>query len=100
MARVKQNSDYEFVDFQRKDIQRTTWYSNDGKSKKEINHILINTKWTAPLEKQSIQKYQVWGTDHRLVVTTTALRLSKSKFIHDAQKNMLLISHNCYRQTT
>src|SRR5260221_314728 len=31
--------------YRRKDIHRMSWYSNDGRTKKEIDHVLVNTKW-------------------------------------------------------
>ena len=31
--------------FRRPDIHRHSWYSNDGHTAKEIDHILVNTRW-------------------------------------------------------
>ena len=33
--------------FRRLDIHRHSWYSNDGHTTKEIDHILVNTRWNA-----------------------------------------------------
>ena len=33
--------------FRRKDIHRYTWFSNDGRTCKEIDHILVNRRWSA-----------------------------------------------------
>lgn len=54
--------------FQRKDIHRHTWLSNDGHTRKELDHILVN-------DRSLCQSYRVYrgaeapaNTDHRLVV--------------------------------
>jgi len=33
--------------FQRRNIHRNTWYSNDGRTVKEIDHVLVNARWKA-----------------------------------------------------
>jgi len=44
--------------FDRRDIQRNTWYSSDGHTSKEIDHILVNTRWKAV---QNCRVCRVWN---------------------------------------
>ena len=59
--------------FRRKDIWRWTWISNDGRTRKELDHVLTNCRALA-------KSYRVYrgaeapaNTDHRLVVTEVSL---------------------------
>ena len=54
--------------FRRKAIWRWTWISNDGRTRKELDHILTNSR-------AMVRSYRVYrgaeapaNTDHRLVV--------------------------------
>ena len=62
--------------FMRKDIHRYTWFSNDGITVKEIDHILVNTKWTA-LRNCRVYRSLEFDTDHRPVIATMSLRLKR-----------------------
>ena len=59
--------------FMRKDIHRYTCFSNDGVTVKEIDHILVNTKWTA-LRNCRVYRSLKFDTDHRPVIATMSLR--------------------------
>ena len=63
--------------FKRKDIHRHTWFSNDGTTIKEIDHILVNTKWTA-VRNCRVYRSLEFDTDHRPVIATLCLRLKRS----------------------
>jgi hypothetical protein len=59
--------------FRRKNIWRWTWISNDGRTKKELDHILTNSR-------AMVRAYRVYrgaeapaNTDHRLVVAVVSL---------------------------
>ena len=62
--------------FKRKDIHRYTWFSNDGVTVKEIDHILISTKWTA-LQNCRVYRSLEFDTDHQPVIATMSLRLKR-----------------------
>ena len=62
--------------FKRKDIHRHRWFSNDGVTVKEIDHILVNTKWTA-LQNSRVYRSLKFDTDHRPVIATVSLRLKR-----------------------
>ena len=63
--------------FKRKDIHRYTWFSNDGTTIKEIDHILVNTKWSA-LRNCRVYRSLEFDTDHRPVIATLSLRLKRT----------------------
>lgn len=60
--------------FKRRDIHRHTWYSNDGHTRKEIDHVLVNTRWKA-IQQCRVYRGMEFNTDHRAVVATIAIRL-------------------------
>ena len=60
--------------FKRMDTHRHTWFSNDGVTTKEIDHILVNTKWSA-LRNCRVWRSLEFDTDHLPVIATMALRL-------------------------
>ena len=55
---------------QRPDLHRWTWYSNAGNAAKEIDHILISTRWRILQNCRVYRSAEFCGTDHRLVVAT------------------------------
>ncbi|CAF1551673.1 unnamed protein product, partial [Adineta ricciae] len=63
--------------FKRKNIHRYTWFSNDGIIVKEIDHVLVNTKWSA-LQNCRVYRSPEFDADHRLVITTMSLRLKRT----------------------
>jgi len=63
--------------FQRSDIYRHSWYSNDGRTAKEIHHDLSNTWWKA-VQQRRVYRSMEFSTDHRAVVATIAIRLKKN----------------------
>ena len=63
--------------FRRLNIHRMTWLSNDGVTKKEIDHILVS-------ERSMVSSYRVFrgaeapaNTDHRLVIADISLRVKR-----------------------
>lgn len=63
--------------FPRKDIHRYTWYSNDGTTRKEIDHILVNTRWKAIINCRINRKLE-WDSDHYAVIGTLSTRLKRT----------------------
>lgn len=64
--------------FRRKDIHRWSWYSNDGHTKKEIDHILVGCRWRALVNCRTHRGFE-FSTDHRPVVATIRVHPCKRK---------------------
>ena len=62
--------------FRRPDIHRHSWYSNDGHTAKEIDHILVNTRWNAIQQCRVYRSFE-FDTDHFPVVARVALKLKR-----------------------
>ena len=60
--------------FQRADPRRWTWYSNDGVTRKEIDHILVSGRWSLVQNCRVFRSAEFFGGDHRLLVATLKLR--------------------------
>ena len=90
-------------------MHRWTWISNDGRTKKELDYIIISARWNI------VQNCRVYrsadcgnNTDHRLVAATCSLRLKRcslpqytsppiavEKLLdHTTQRNFVLKLHN------
>ena len=62
--------------FPRKRIHHWTWYSNDGVTRKAIDHILICRRWRSSISNCRVYRgAQLGNTDHRLLVATLRLKL-------------------------
>ena len=60
----------------RKNIHRFTWLSNDHKTAKEIDHVLVNRRWNVIKNCRVYRKLE-FNTDHRPVIATCCLKLKK-----------------------
>ncbi|KAG0712637.1 Adapter molecule Crk [Chionoecetes opilio] len=65
---------YDF-DGNRPELHRWTWYSNAGGVAKEIDHILVSTRWRILQNCRVYRSAEFFGTDHRLVVATLKLHV-------------------------
>ena len=62
--------------FPRKRIHHWTWISNDGVTKKAIDHLLISTRWRTFIQNCRVYRgAHLANTDHRMLVATLALKL-------------------------
>ena len=62
--------------FQRRDIHKYTWYSNDGQTKKMIDYVMISGRWRSSITNcRTYRSAELGNTDHRMVVATLRLRL-------------------------
>ena len=75
--------------YQRPKLRRWTWYSNDGQTRKEIDHILISTRWRL-LQNCRVFRSAEFPTDHRLVVATLKLRLRSRRVSRSTQPRLHL----------
>ena len=63
--------------FERRNIHQYTWYSNNGMTAKEIDHILVNTRWKA-VQNCHVYCSIEFSSDHKRVVATVAIKLRSS----------------------
>ena len=62
--------------FQRKRIHQYTWLSNDGRTKKMIDHIMINRRWLSSVRNcRTYRGVELGHADHRLVAADIRLKL-------------------------
>ncbi|XP_061164954.1 craniofacial development protein 2-like [Saccostrea echinata] len=65
--------------FAHKTIHKLTWTSPDGRTKSQIDHILINSKWRHSLQDVRAMRHADIGSDHNLVIAKICLKLRKAK---------------------
>ena len=66
--------------FPRKQIHHWTWYSNDGITRKSIDHILVSARWKSAVSHCRVYRgAQLGNTDHRMLVAEMRLRLQAQK---------------------
>jgi len=53
--------------FQRKNIHRLSWFSNDKSTAKEIDHVLVNTRWSL-LQNCRVYRSLEFDSDHLAAV--------------------------------
>ncbi|XP_065583485.1 craniofacial development protein 2-like [Artemia franciscana] len=62
--------------FQRKTIPQYTWYSNDGRTKKMIDYVIISKRWRSLVKNcRTYRSAELGNADHRLVCADLRLRL-------------------------
>ena len=62
--------------FQRKTIHQYTWYSNDGRTKKMIDYVIISKHWRSLVKNcRAYRSAELGNGDHRLVCADLRLRL-------------------------
>ena len=59
-----------------KTIHRLSWYSNDGTTKKEIDHTLVSTHWRSLLSCRVHRGFE-FHSDHRQVVAELTFLVKK-----------------------
>jgi hypothetical protein len=65
--------------FDHKDIHKVTWYSNDGRTRNQIDHIAISHKWKRSLLDARVFRGAELHTDHKLLIGTIQLKLAANK---------------------
>uniref|UniRef100_H2ZSJ3 Endonuclease/exonuclease/phosphatase domain-containing protein n=1 Tax=Latimeria chalumnae TaxID=7897 RepID=H2ZSJ3_LATCH len=65
--------------FRHKTIHKITWKSNDGITRNQINHIIINRKWAKSLLDVRIKRGADISSDHFLVVANIQISLKARK---------------------
>ena len=65
--------------YQRPALHCWTWYSNAGGVAKEIDHILVSTRWKILQNCRVFRSAEFFATDHRLVVVSLKLHIKSRK---------------------
>ena len=65
--------------FMHRDSHNTTWRSPDQMTVSQIDHVIINQKWTRSIQDVKANRGADIGSDHVLVVATVSLKLRKTK---------------------
>ena len=62
--------------FQRETVHQYTWYSNDGRTKKMIDYVIISKRWRSLMKNcRTYRSAELGNADHRLVCADLRLRL-------------------------
>ncbi|CAH1266637.1 Hypp3463 [Branchiostoma lanceolatum] len=64
--------------FQHKLIHSMTWFSNDGHTRKELDHILTSRRWHTSTHCRVYRSAELGNSDHRLLAMTVCLRLQRN----------------------
>ncbi|KAI8518836.1 hypothetical protein Bbelb_020930 [Branchiostoma belcheri] len=64
--------------FQHKRIHGMTWFSNDGRTTKELDHILTSRRWHSSTDCRVYRSAVLGNSDHRLLAMTVCLRLQRN----------------------
>ena len=73
--------------FPRRDIHHWTWYSNDGRTKKALDHIAISARWRSAVTNCRVYRGATLGnTDRRTLIATLRVRLKAEKSRRQASK--------------
>ena len=65
--------------FQHKTMHKLTWRSPDGRTEKQIDHILVNGKWRRSLQDVKTRRLPDFRSDHNTLIGKLALKLRKAK---------------------
>lgn len=68
--------------FIKKNINKFTWYSNDGITRSQLDHFTISHRWRRSLRDVHVYRGADAHTDHRLLVGTVQLKLAAIKQKH------------------
>ena len=75
--------------FQRPDIHRWTWISNAGGVYKEIDHVLVSTRWRILRNCRVFRSAEFFATDHRLVIATLGISFKSRRIPRGRNGGML-----------
>ena len=84
-----QESNLKIIDtcFERKRIHYWTWYSNDGHTKRALDHVLVSRRWCSSITQCRVfRSAQLGNTDHRLLSLKLHLKLKAEPKTSGMQK--------------
>ena len=65
--------------YQRPALHRLTWYSNAGGVTKEIDHILVRSRWSILQNRRVYRSTEFFATDYRPVAASLKLHVKSRK---------------------
>ena len=65
--------------FQKHPRRLYTWTSPDGKTKNQIDYIMIEKRWSSSIQNVTTKRDADCDTDHELLVATLKIRLKCKK---------------------
>lgn len=65
--------------FNHRNCHKLTWFSNDGRTRNQIDHFTIDRKWRRSMLDVRVYRGADVGSDHQLVVSTIKLKLAAVK---------------------
>lgn len=74
--------------YQRPDLHRWSWISNAGNAKKELDHVLVSSRWRLVQNCRVFRSAEFFSTDHRLVVATLRMCLRSRKIERSSQTRL------------
>ena len=72
--------------FPHKNIHKATWVSPDGKTRNQIDHVLISKRFRNSVRDTRVYRSADLGSDHHLVCTTIKLRLRRPRGRRNARR--------------
>ncbi|XP_065568801.1 uncharacterized protein LOC136032419 [Artemia franciscana] len=73
--------------FQRKEVYKYTWYSNDGRTRNMLGYIIVSRRWRSSITNfETYRSAELGSSDHRLVVSNLRLHLKAQKSDHRPPK--------------
>ena len=74
------------------DIHCLSWFSNDRSTAKEIDHVLVNTRWSL-LRTCRVYRSLEFDSDHMAVVATLTLRLKRLSRLRSSLRRFYRAMH-------
>ena len=65
--------------FRRRNIHRWTWYSNDGRTKKELDYVIVSARWKLVQNRRVSRSADIGNNaDHRLVAVSCNIHFRRA----------------------